>query len=111
MLKGELAKCVTLSLQVQGATFRKTGAARTLVEEGRAFNKEVLFVANVLWDSQAGTARRLSTLVLQTRVTMEVVLLMEHTFDAFARKVSRDNIVRRKFKRFYVHKVNVSLSQ
>jgi len=81
------------------------------VEEGRAFNWGAFFVANVLWDSQAGTARRLSTLVLQTRVTMEAVLLMEHTFDAFATNVLRENIVRRTFKRFYVHKVNVSLSQ
>lgn len=44
--------------------FLKTLASRALVEVGLVFNLEVLFVVNVLWDTQVYNAWMSSTLVL-----------------------------------------------
>ena len=83
----------TLS-QVQGATFLKIPAVPTLVEEVLVSNLEVCFAAIVQMDLQVVIAWKRSILVLQTRVSMGVVLLMEHVFDAYVIKVLPVNTVR-----------------
>jgi len=78
--------------------FLKTLASRALVEVGLVFNVEVLFVVNVLWDTQVYNAWISSTLVLQIHVTMEAVLQMEHNLLASAMKDSLVVFARLKYR-------------
>jgi len=78
--------------------FLTTLASRALVEVGLVFNLEVLFVVNVLWDTQVYNAWISSTLVLQIHVTMEAVLQMEHNLLASAMKDSLVVFARLKYR-------------